>query len=89
MTDIIKRLQNTALDKDNFPRMDCEKWLPVGLAREAADEIERLRHDVERYMQIANDAINAGEDAIQAERDERRRTFGPFPWEVGAPETKK
>jgi hypothetical protein len=28
------------------------------LLHAAEAEIERLRHDVERYMQIANDAIN-------------------------------
>lgn len=43
MTDIVKRLRATQFDKDNFPRMKQEKWLPVGLALEAADEIERLR----------------------------------------------
>jgi hypothetical protein len=43
MTDIVERLRRTLLDRDNFPRMDSEKWLPVRLAKEAADEIERLR----------------------------------------------
>lgn len=43
MTDIVQRLRATTLDKDNFPRMDSEKWFPVGLAKEAADEIDRLR----------------------------------------------
>jgi hypothetical protein len=47
MTDIVERLRGTLLDKDNFPRMDSEKWLPVGLAKEAADEIERLRAEIE------------------------------------------
>ena len=46
--DLVDRLRATALDKDNFPRMKQEKWLPVGLALEAADEIERLRHDIEQ-----------------------------------------
>lgn len=46
MRDIIHRLRATALDKDNFPRMDSERWLPVGLAKEAADEIERLRKEI-------------------------------------------
>jgi hypothetical protein len=41
--DITVRLRGTATDKDTMPRMDSERWLPVGLAREAADEIERLR----------------------------------------------
>lgn len=39
---IVQRLRGTLLDKDNFPRMDSEKWLPVGLAKEAADRIELL-----------------------------------------------
>ena len=43
MSDIVGRLRAATLDKDNFPRMDSERWLPVGLAKEAADEIERLR----------------------------------------------
>jgi hypothetical protein len=53
MTDIVKRLRGTLLDKDNFPRMDSEKWLPVGLAKEAADEIERLREAMQRIVQWA------------------------------------
>lgn len=44
MTGTVERLRATMLDKDNFPRMECERHLPVGLAREAADEIERLRN---------------------------------------------
>jgi hypothetical protein len=42
MGDLVKRLRGTALDKDKFPRMDSEKWFPVGLAKEAADRIEAL-----------------------------------------------
>jgi hypothetical protein len=47
MTDIVARLRATLLDRDNFPRMDSEKWLPVGLAKEAADEIEWLRKELD------------------------------------------
>lgn len=39
---LVNRLRNTALDRDNFPRMNSERWLPVALAVEAADEIDRL-----------------------------------------------
>jgi len=42
MTGIIERLRATALDNDNCPRMDSERWCSVGLAKEAANEIERL-----------------------------------------------
>jgi hypothetical protein len=45
--DIVTRLRATTTDKDNMPRMDSERWLPIGLAKEAADEIERLREKVE------------------------------------------
>ena len=43
MTDIVARLLAATLDKDNFPRMDSERAVPVGLAKEAAADIERLR----------------------------------------------
>lgn len=38
-----QKLRAAALDKDNFPRMKSERWLPVGLGLEAADEITSLR----------------------------------------------
>jgi hypothetical protein len=47
VTDIVERLRDAANDKDNYPRMDSERWLPVGLAREAADEIETLRAELQ------------------------------------------
>lgn len=43
MIDIVLRLEGATLDKDNFPRMDSERQVPVGLAKEAKAEIERLR----------------------------------------------
>ena len=49
-TSIVERLRGAALDKDNMPRMLSERWLPVGLGLEAADEIERLRAACERMM---------------------------------------
>jgi hypothetical protein len=63
--DLIDRLRATALDKDNCPRMDCERWCWVGLAKEAADEIERLR-----TLEPAKDAIPmlAPPDAALMER---------------------
>ena len=44
--DIVDRLRATKWDKDNMPRLPQEKWLPIGLAYVAAEEIERLRHVV-------------------------------------------
>lgn len=43
--DIVGRLREACLDKDNMPRMDSERWFPVGLAREATAEIDRLRSE--------------------------------------------
>lgn len=42
ITTLINRLRDAANDKDNYPRMDSERWLPVGLARSAADMLEKL-----------------------------------------------
>jgi len=52
VSDIVERLRATTLDKDNFSRMGSERWLPIGLANEAAAEIERLRAELaeERAM---------------------------------------
>jgi len=47
--DIVIRLRATTTDKDNMPRMDSERWFPVSLAKEAADEIERLRRCLQWY----------------------------------------
>lgn len=43
MTDIAVELLATQYDGDNMPRMESEKWLPVGLARRGAEEILKLR----------------------------------------------
>ena len=48
MSDIVSELRATAYDKDNFPRMKSEWACSVELALKAADEIERLRLEVER-----------------------------------------
>ena len=42
MMDLVERLLAALFDKDNCPYMDSEKQVPVGLAREATAEIERL-----------------------------------------------
>lgn len=68
MTDIVRRLRATTLDKDNFPRMDCEKWLPVGLAREAADEIERLRALLQELIDIEGPQPGTNEWANKVRR---------------------
>ncbi len=60
MTGILLELRATALDKDNCPRMDSERWLPVGLALRAADEIERLRSEYP-YSEIDLDMAVAAE----------------------------
>ena len=52
--DLVKALRATALDKDNFPRLPSERHLPVGLALEAADEIERLQNQAPRGEDLAN-----------------------------------
>jgi hypothetical protein len=52
--DIVKRLEAATFDKDNFPRMDSERQVQVGLAKEAKAEIERLRADMAQIERIAN-----------------------------------
>jgi hypothetical protein len=54
MIDITIRLESATLDKDNFPRMDSERQVPVGLAKEAKAEIERLRGSVNRLLICGN-----------------------------------
>lgn len=61
MSDLVNRLRATAFDKDNFPRMKQEKWFPVGLALEAADEIEELqrrKHASDEALILANGIID-------------------------------
>lgn len=45
-----RRLLATGYDRDNFPRMNSERWLPVGLAKEAAAEIARLRAERDQLI---------------------------------------
>ena len=68
MTDIVNRLRSSALDKDNFPRMDSERWLPVGLAIEAANEIERLRAALDTCREL-REYDRAEVEKLRAERD--------------------
>lgn len=42
MNTIVKRLRASCLDRDNYPYMDNEIRVRVGLAKEAADYIERI-----------------------------------------------
>lgn len=44
--DITDKLYAVTVDGDNFPRMKTETHLPIGLAHEAADEINKLRKQV-------------------------------------------
>jgi hypothetical protein len=61
MTDIVERLRATQFDKDNMPRMKQERWFPVGLALEAADEIERLRADNYRIGYALEEIIQSAD----------------------------
>jgi hypothetical protein len=76
MSDIVQRLCATALDKDNFPRMKNERWLPVGLAKEAADEIERLTRERDNFQA---GLVTAVEDNERLTAALRRITSGDHP----------
>jgi hypothetical protein len=67
MTDIVERLRATLLDKDNFPRMKSETHLPVGLAKEAADEIERLRASYDQFRTSVQSEIARWQDDARAQ----------------------
>jgi DNA repair ATPase RecN len=77
MTDIVERLRATVLDRDNFPCMDSERRCTVGLAKEAADEIERLRAELveerarypETYIIEAEKQIERLRAALEAARE--------------------
>jgi len=59
--DIVTQLRSCLLDRDNFPRMSSEKWLPVKLASAAADEIERLKTEIQEWHDCAQyDAMMTG-----------------------------
>jgi hypothetical protein len=75
MTDIAKRLHAATLDKDNFPRMDSERQVPVGLAKEAKAEIERLQADNKHWQTIASQGI-AIERELRIEVERLRTTLG-------------
>lgn len=63
MIDITTRLESATLDKDNFPRMDSERQVPVGLAKEAKAEIERLRAAQMKWQPIES-APKDGNDIL-------------------------
>lgn len=69
MADIVERLRATLLDKDNFPRMKQEKWLPVGLAEEAAAEIERLRGEISYLTDEVIPALKAEAERAHEQKE--------------------
>jgi hypothetical protein len=77
-SDIVERLRATALDKDNFPRMNSEKWLPVGLAIEAADEIVRGRHMSVHLERLVREWRAAQREIDRTPVEERKNNLGPL-----------
>jgi len=77
-SDIVERLRATALDKDNFPRMNSEKWLPVGLAIEAADEIVRGRHMSVHLERLVREWRDAQREIDRTPVEERKNNLGPL-----------
>jgi hypothetical protein len=70
--DLVQRLRQAVLDKDNFPRMDSERQVACGLAREAAAEIERLRAEIaNQHVEITHwhDKFEAAEAALATARE--------------------
>jgi uncharacterized coiled-coil DUF342 family protein len=65
----VERLRRVLLDRDNFPNMESERRLPVKLAREAADEIERLSAERDELRKKAN-ILDAMWVSAEKERDE-------------------
>ena len=81
MSDIAQRLVASTLDKDNCPRMDSERWLPIGLAREAASEIERLRAALRLFYEApcpicGGDCASANPPVIGCPMIEARKALG-------------
>lgn len=71
--DIVERLRGLAGTYD-------EAGMHEAAELEAADEIERLRHDIDRHVQIAADLATENEQlraALQVIVD-RRSPYGPF-----------
>lgn len=66
MTSITQKLAGAILDKDNMPRMDSEKQVAVGLAKEAMAEIDRLRRAIEWSADTAYNAFKDGDDEAEA-----------------------
>ena len=59
MSDLVERLRE--FNQDGLAlatRVGNARWLLFGeVAKEAADEIDGLRHDLDTYMKIANDYL--------------------------------
>jgi hypothetical protein len=70
--DIVERLRATLLDRDNLLRLHSEQWLPVGLAKEAADEIERLTEQLKLAVWTDSEhckLVEAGNELLRAESE--------------------
>lgn len=89
---IISKLRAVQYDKDNFPRMPQEKWLPVSLALDAADEIERLEREIRAihqdhgavYSQMQNDLREARKEESRIFKQYRRKQIAELrPWQEG------
>ena len=70
--DIVARLRGTTTDKDNMPRMDSERWFPVGLAREAAAEIARLRARVTELVKLLDIQLGTPCEQVRHEQEVAR-----------------
>lgn len=71
---LVIRLREKLRDRDNYPYMDTENRVPVGLAREAADEIERLLEEVKQYRGASRNPEDIRKLAEAAEEIERLRS---------------
>jgi len=81
---LIERLRGALLDRDNYPHMDTEIRVRVGLAREAADALEakdRENAALRKQSELHLDAYNALADkhyALAADNERLRE------WIAGA-----
>jgi hypothetical protein len=62
MSDIVKQLEATLVDRDNFPHMDSEVRVTVGLAKKAATEIESLRAELAEAKRLLAFVGDLGQD---------------------------
>ena len=69
MTDIVERLRSIAAKMDAYLPLERQQGaIPYVWAREAADEIDRLRKAVARADSELSAAIATARDAVAAER---------------------